>query len=72
MKKYLLATAFAATQIALLAQMSPELATTPPDFPKLTATANAAPYAATITAEDIRSHLTVLASDEYEGRETGE
>ena len=29
-------------------------------------------YAATITAEDLRKHLTVLASDEYEGRETGQ
>ncbi len=28
-------------------------------------------YAKTITAEDARKHLTVLASDEYEGRETG-
>jgi Peptidase family M28 len=29
-------------------------------------------YANTITPEDLRKHLTVLASDEYEGRETGE
>ncbi|AII51628.1 M28 family peptidase [Hymenobacter sp. APR13] len=29
-------------------------------------------YAATITQEDLRQHLTVLASDAYEGRETGE
>jgi hypothetical protein len=28
-------------------------------------------YAKTVTAEDLRAHLTVLASDEYEGRETG-
>ena len=27
-------------------------------------------YAATITAEDLKKHLSVLASDEYEGRET--
>lgn len=27
--------------------------------------------AATITAEDMKTHLTILASDEYEGRETG-
>jgi hypothetical protein len=72
MKKFLLATAFAASQVALLAQMSPELATTPPDHPFLTSTATAAPFAATITAEDMRSHLSVLASDEFEGRETGE
>lgn len=31
----------------------------------------ASELAATITAEDLREHLTVLASDEYEGRETG-
>ncbi|GAB3828069.1 M28 family peptidase [Hymenobacter jeollabukensis] len=29
-------------------------------------------YASTITPEDLRKHLTVLASDEYEGRETGQ
>lgn len=29
-------------------------------------------YAETITASDLRTHLTILASDEYEGRETGE
>src|SRR5688500_15001650 len=29
-------------------------------------------YAETITAEDLRKHLSILASDEYEGRETGE
>lgn len=28
-------------------------------------------YAATITAEDLKTHLTIIASDEYEGRETG-
>lgn len=28
-------------------------------------------YAKTITAEDLKAHLSVLASDEYEGRETG-
>lgn len=31
----------------------------------------ASELAATITAEDLREYLTVLASDEYEGRETG-
>lgn len=29
-------------------------------------------YAASITAADLRKHLSILASDEYEGRETGE
>ena len=28
-------------------------------------------FANTITAADLKEHLTVLASDEYEGRETG-
>ena len=28
-------------------------------------------YASTITEADLRTYLTVLASDEYEGRETG-
>lgn len=32
----------------------------------------AATYAGSITPEDLRRHLTVLASDAYEGRETGE
>jgi hypothetical protein len=32
----------------------------------------ASAYAATITPEDLRKHLTILASDEYEGRATGE
>ncbi len=39
--------------------------------PDLTATYNAPPYAATITAADMQSYLEVLASDEFEGRETG-
>lgn len=29
------------------------------------------PYAQTITAEDLRTHLTILAADDMEGRETG-
>ncbi|MEQ9466840.1 MAG: M28 family peptidase [Ekhidna sp.] len=32
---------------------------------------NAMKFAKTITADDLKEHLTVLASDEYEGRETG-
>ncbi len=35
-------------------------------------TVDPAPLAATITAEDLRQHLMVIASDEFEGRETGE
>jgi hypothetical protein len=34
--------------------------------------ANALKYAATITAQDLEKHLTYLASDELEGRDTGE
>jgi hypothetical protein len=29
-------------------------------------------YASTITAKDLRKHLTIIASDEFEGRETGQ
>ena len=39
--------------------------------PFLTTTDNAPPFAATITAADLRSYLEVIASDEMEGRETG-
>jgi hypothetical protein len=35
------------------------------------ATDTAKSYAATITSEDLNKHLSILASDEYEGRETG-
>ena len=38
---------------------------------KMKAQQTAIDFAATITADDLRKHLTVLASDEYEGRETG-
>ena len=73
MKKFLLATTLSLTSsFVLLAQLSPELAITPPDHPMLTASANAAPYAASITVEDLKSYLNVLASDEFEGRETGQ
>lgn len=43
----------------------------PDELPVLTTTADARPFAATITAADMESYLTVLASDEFEGRETG-
>jgi len=42
--------------------------TTPAPEPTDLATA----YANTITQEDLRKHLSIIASDEYEGRETGE
>jgi hypothetical protein len=41
-------------------------------MPAATSTADARPYAAAITQDLLRRHLTVLASDAYEGRETGE
>lgn len=47
------------------------LSTTSPLFAQEN-TGEAAKFGATITAEDSRAHLSVLASDEYEGRNTGE
>ncbi|MCB2409413.1 M28 family peptidase [Hymenobacter lucidus] len=57
-----------------------EAATTPSDVVTPTGPTKQAPveadwadnYGATITQADLREHLTVLASDAYEGRETGE
>lgn len=72
MKKLLFFAAFAISSTGLLAQLSPELAVAPVENPQLTTTSTAAAFAATITAEDMRSYLTVLASDEFEGRETGQ
>ena len=43
----------------------------PDQLPVLTSTEAAKPFAATITAADMESYLTVLASDDFEGRETG-
>lgn len=43
----------------------------PDELPVLTTTEAAKPFAATITAADMKSYLTVLSSDEFEGRETG-
>ena len=40
--------------------------------PLPTTDAQAAELAATITAQDLRKHLTILAADDMEGRETGE
>ncbi len=42
------------------------------DYPPVSFDSVALKYSKTITAEDIREHLEVLASDEYEGRETGQ
>ncbi len=72
MKKLLSLLFFTITFLSLQAQFSPEVSTQATDGKSvLTATGNAAPFAATITADDMRSYLEVLASDDYEGRETG-
>ncbi|GAB4252199.1 MAG: hypothetical protein Kow0027_16690 [Saprospiraceae bacterium] len=55
----------------LAAQQAPQLATDSPDHTILTAVEGAGQFAATITEEDLRSYLTVLASDSLQGRETG-
>ncbi|MCB9337647.1 MAG: M28 family peptidase [Lewinellaceae bacterium] len=70
MKKIAFLSLFSALSFFLNAQLAPELAVKPTE-PSLTATGNAPPFAATITKEDMEKYLTVLASDEYEGRETG-
>ncbi|GGF16568.1 M28 family peptidase [Hymenobacter cavernae] len=44
----------------------------PPLTPAPAAADLATTYANTITQEDLRKHLSIIASDEYEGRETGE
>jgi hypothetical protein len=71
MKKFFLPVLLALSFVKMQAQLSPELATKAPDAPSLTATGNAAPFANTITAEELKNYLTVLASDDFEGRETG-
>ncbi len=57
--------------LKIQAQTSPELFVKPDDAPILSASDHAAQFAATITAEQMKSYLEVLASDEFEGRETG-
>ena len=69
MKKILLTFFAFATLFSLSAQLSFDLSENIDPF--LTATDNAPPFAATITAADLKSYLEVLASDEFEGRETG-
>ncbi|MBD2770351.1 M28 family peptidase [Hymenobacter sp. BT664] len=49
----------------------PKTRLAPAQAPKTGATDWSAKYAALVTAERLRTHLAVLASDEYEGRETG-
>lgn len=55
----------------LAAQQAPQLATNAPDHPVLTAVDGAAKFVATITEADLKSYLSVLASDSLQGRETG-
>ncbi|MEL7020540.1 MAG: hypothetical protein AAGK47_02940, partial [Bacteroidota bacterium] len=65
MKKVFSSVCYSLLALSLWAQSSP-IVTTAAD-----ASNDPDTYAKTITAEDLRRHLTVLASDEYEGRETG-
>ncbi len=51
---------------------APDAAPQPATQPVAATVDQAGTYAATITQDDLRQHLTVLASDAYEGRETGE
>jgi hypothetical protein len=71
-KTALLLVLILACMLPASAQLSPEIAIKAPDKnPVLSSTGNAMPYAATITAADMQRYLNVLASDEFEGRETG-
>lgn len=69
MKKILLIALALSHFLNLPAQLSFDLSEN--DDPFLTATEDAPPFAATITAADLKSYLEVLASDEFQGRETG-
>lgn len=71
MNKIAVLSVFLFLSFLLNAQLAPELAMEPSPAVGLTATENAAPFAATINKADMEKYLTVLASDEYEGRETG-
>ena len=66
MKKiwFVLITLWIATPLFAQEQVAP----VPPPPPSLDIPAT---FGNTITADDLRSHLTILASDEFEGRETG-
>lgn len=55
----------------LVGSLSAQDATSSKDNFQLTAPNNPVPFAETITQEDMKAILTVLASDEMEGRETG-
>ena len=70
MKKIFLATFFLSFTFLAIGQLSFDLSEDS-NNPFLTAVNNAPPFAATITAADLKSYLEVIASDEMEGRETG-
>ena len=69
MKKIFLSVFAFCSFVGLFGQMSFDLDENGNPF--LTTTDNAPPFAATITAADLRSYLEIIASDEMEGRETG-
>mgnify|MGYP001380942069 CR=1 FL=1 len=71
MKKLVFLFVFAICTQWVQAQLAPELSPKAPDFPSLSAVDNAAAYASLIRADDMRSYLEVLASPDFEGRETG-
>ncbi len=75
MKKITLASCLLCMQLSVMAQKTP-----PTPVAVAVATdaiaekieSKATEFAQTITKEDLKKHLSILASDEYEGRETGE
>ena len=70
MQRLLFAFIFLLSGNFLLAQSSASPAAKGlPDLPNTTA--NPMPFAKTITSSDLKKHLSIIASDEYEGRETG-
>ncbi|MEO1260004.1 MAG: M28 family peptidase [Bacteroidota bacterium] len=69
MKKIILAAFLSNITFFAVGQMSFDLSEDVSPF--LTAVDQAPPFAATITAADMKSYLEVIASDEMEGRETG-
>ena len=71
MKKIILASLLACFTFFASGQLSFDLSEDIVIDPFLTAVENAPPFAATITAADLKSYLEVIASDEMEGRETG-
>ncbi len=71
--RYLLFLLLVLTHFTLAGQYISNVTTPDTSVPVVTDTADISVLLAnTITSEDLSAHLTVLASDEYEGRETGE